>query len=221
MVSSFFPMVGDFYFTALKQNILKSILLPTKRFFLDLWWLLFPKVKFLFSCYPWQAPRQPVSCPFCFVAVWQQYLLPRLQLYWHSWAEGIHFTFTLPSPKSAWCCAIYIIYHLSHDSKTTQGWLQHYPGWEENDFFFFFFFPCVTVSITLLIMMKTLCPWKSPDLFDNLCQNINQAATWSVFLCLLLCHGSSQLAKFSVTNGRQAQRQRCRDGFSHWESDDF
>lgn len=140
MVSFFFPMVGDFYFTALKQNILKSILLPTKRFFLDLWWLLFPKVKFLFSCYPWQAPRQPVSCPFCFVAVWQQYLLPRLQLYWHSWAEGIHFTFTLPSPKSAWCCAIYIIYHLYHDSKTTQGWLQHYPGWEENDFFFFFFF---------------------------------------------------------------------------------
>lgn len=65
-------------FTALKHSILKSILLSHKEVFWDLWWLLFPTVKFLFSCYPWQAPRQPVSCPFCFVAVWQQYLLPRL-----------------------------------------------------------------------------------------------------------------------------------------------
>lgn len=79
-----------------------------------------------------------LSCPFCFVAVWQQCLPPRLQLNWHSWAEGIHFTFTVPSLKSTWCWAIYIIYHLSHDSKTTQGCLQHYPGWQENDFIFFF-----------------------------------------------------------------------------------
>ena len=39
----------------------------------------------------------------------------------------------------------------------------------------------VTIFIMLLITMQTLCPWKSPDLFDNLLQNVNQTPAEGVF----------------------------------------